>query len=156
MRLTGQIEVKAPRQTVFEAVRNARFFASCIEGVSELTEIDATHYSALMETKLSFMRFKFRVLVDLPRIDPPGEIEARIEGTPLGFLGRLTAVSVTALTEADGVTTLGYDMEVALTGKLGSLGQSVFKAKATEMTRQFAERLRARLEGPACEAGMKA
>jgi carbon monoxide dehydrogenase subunit G len=151
MRLTGEIEVKAPREAVFDAVRNARFFASCIDGVSELTEIDATHYSALMETKLSFMRFKFKVTVDLARIDPPGEIEARIEGTPLGFLGRLTAVSVTALTEADGVTTLAYSMELALTGKLGSLGQSVFKAKATDMTRQFAERLRAGLEPSICE-----
>jgi carbon monoxide dehydrogenase subunit G len=151
MRLTGEIEVKAPREAVFDAVRNARFFASCIDGVSELTEIDATHYSALMETKLSFMRFKFKVTVDLARIDPPGEIEARIEGTPLGFLGRLTAVSVTALTEADGVTTLAYSMELALTGKLGSLGQSVFKAKATDMTRQFAERLRAGLEPSTCE-----
>ena len=151
MRLTGEITVQAPRETVFDAVRNARLFASCIEGMSELTEIDSTHYTALMETKLSFMRFKFKVTVDLARTNPPGEIEARIEGRPLGILGRLTAVSVTTLTEADGVTTLAYSMEVALTGKLGSLGQSVFTAKATEMTRQFAERLRAALESPPCE-----
>jgi carbon monoxide dehydrogenase subunit G len=156
MRLTGQIGVKAPREAVFDAVCNARFFASCIDGVSELTEIDPTHYSAIMETKLSFMRFKFKVTVDLARIDPPREIEARIEGTPLGILGRLTAVSVTALTEADGGTTLAYSMDLALTGKLGSLGQSVFKAKATEITRQFGERLRAGLESPACEPGVKA
>ncbi|MGZ8154499.1 MAG: CoxG family protein [Burkholderiales bacterium] len=151
MRLEGEITVKAAREAVFAAVRDARFFASCIEGVSDLTEIDPTHYSALMQTKLSFMRFKFKVAVEITRLEAPGEIEARIQGKPLGFLGRLTAVSVTTLAETGGETALRYVMDVALTGKLGSLGQSVFTAKATEMTRQFADNLRAALESPACE-----
>ena len=151
MRLEGELTVKARREAVFEAVRNARFFASCIEGVSELSEIDATHYAAVMETKLAFMRFKFKVTVELTRLESPREIEARIVGKPLGFLGRLTAVSVTTLAETNGQTELRYTMDVALTGKLGSLGQSAFSAKAREMTQQFAENLRAALESPPCE-----
>jgi hypothetical protein len=34
-------------------------------------------------------------------------------------------------------------VDAALTGKLGSLGQPVLRAKAKEMERQFAERIRA-------------
>jgi hypothetical protein len=152
MRLDGDLTVNAPRSAVFDAIRDARFFASCIEGVSDLSEIDPTHYAAVMDTKLSFMHFKFKVTVELTRVAPPHAIEAKIEGRPLGILGRLTATSVTTLTDADQQTRLHYAMEVALTGKLGSLGQSAFSAKAREMTQQFGERLRAALEPRACEA----
>ena len=151
MRLDGELTVKAGREAVFDAVRNAQFFASCIEGMSDVSEIDATHYAAVMETKLSFMRFKFKVTVELTRLESPSEIEAKIEGKPLGFLGRLTVVSVTTLTETNGETALRYTMEVALTGKLGSLGQSAFTAKAKEMTKQFGDNLRAALECRTCE-----
>ncbi|MBI4193613.1 MAG: SRPBCC family protein [Betaproteobacteria bacterium] len=151
MNINGELTVKARREVVFDAVRNARFFASCIAGVSELTEIDPTHYAAVMEAKISFMRFKFKVTVELVRVESPREIEARIEGRPLGFLGRLTAVSVTTLTEAEEETRLRYAIDVALTGKFGSMGKSAFSATAREMSRQFGDNLRAALESRTCE-----
>jgi hypothetical protein len=149
MNLQGEIAVRAPRQAVFDAVRDARFFASCIDGVRELSEIDATHYSALFETKLAYMTFRFKVAVEVTRLDAPVCIEAKLEGTPLGVVGRLTASSTTTLTEAGDETRIGYAIEVALTGKLGSLGRPVLNAKAKEMERQFAEKLRAAFAAPA-------
>jgi hypothetical protein len=38
---------------------------------------------------------------------------------------------------------VSYEIEAALTGKLGSLGQPALRAKAKEMERLFAERIRA-------------
>jgi Tripartite tricarboxylate transporter TctA family len=35
MKLTGGITVRAPRETVFTALRDARFFASCVDGVQD-------------------------------------------------------------------------------------------------------------------------
>ena len=51
--------------------------------------------------------------------------------------------SVTRLAQQDGGTRVSYEVDAALTGKLGSLGQPVLRAKAKEMERQFAQRLRA-------------
>jgi hypothetical protein len=153
MNLQGEIAVRAPRQAVFDAVRDARFFASCIDGVRELNEIDATHYDALFETKLAYMTFRFKVAVEVTRLDAPTSIEAKLEGTPLGVVGRLTASSTTTLTEDGDETRIGYAIEVALTGKLGSLGRPVLNAKAKEMERQFTERLRAAFAAPEQTAG---
>ena len=36
------------------------------------------------------MKFKFKVTVQVTRAEPPREIEAKVEGTPLGIVGRLT------------------------------------------------------------------
>jgi len=147
MKFTGDIAIDAPPEAVFAKVRDARFFASCVEGVQQLNEIDAEHYTAVLETKVAYLKFKFNVAVEVVRIEPPREIEARIEGTPLGIVGRLTASSVTRLAEDNGGTRVSYEIEAALTGKLGSLGQPVLRAKAKEMERQFAERLRAAFSG---------
>ena len=142
MKFTGDISVPAPRDAVYAKVRDARFFASCVEGVRDLNEIDPDHYTAVLETKVAYLKFKFNVAVEVTRADPPREIEAKIEGTPLGIAGRLTARSLTRLEEEGGGTKISYEIEAALTGKLGSLGQPVLRSKAKELERQFAERMR--------------
>ena len=151
MKFTGDISVPAPREAVYAKVRDARFFASCVEGVRDLNEIDSDHYTAVLDTRVAYLKFKFNVAVEVVRADPPHEIEAKIEGTPLGIVGRLTASSVTRLAEENGGTKISYEIEAALTGKLGSLGQPVLRSKAKELERQFAERMRAAF-APAAEA----
>src|SRR5579883_2467188 len=154
MKFSGELSVKAPRAEVYKAVRDARFFASCVEGVSDLTETAPQTYAALFETRVAYMKFKFKVTVEVVRAQEPDEIEAKIEGTPLGIVGRLTASSMTRLSEIPDGTRITYEVDAALTGKLGSLGQPVLKAK--EMERQFATRLAAAFAAPARSASIPA
>src|ERR1700689_348183 len=129
MKFTGEVTVKAPRAKVYAAVRDARFFASCVDGVQDLQETALDTYSAVFATKVAYMSFKFKVTVEVVRAEEPREIEAKVEGAPLGIVGRLTATSLTTLTEAGGETKIAYAVDAALTGKLGSLGQPVLRAK---------------------------
>ena len=141
MNIVGQITVAAPREAVFKALSDAPFFASCIEGVRDLKGIDASHYSAVLETRVAYLRFNFKVDVEITRLVPPDEIEARIEGTPLGIVGRLTATATTRLAETGGQTIIHYSIDALLAGKLGSMGQPVLRAKAKDMEKHFTERL---------------
>ena len=152
MKLAGDITIAASRQAVFDALRDARLFAACIEGVRDLQEVDATHYRAVMETKVAYIKFKFDVSVEVTRVEAPHLIAARIEGTPHGIVGRLSATSLTTLAEQDQGTRVQYEIEAALTGKLGSLGQPVIRSKAREMERLFADNLRSAFAGRAAGA----
>ena len=152
MKFSGELMVKAPRGAVFDALRDARFFASCVDGVRDLVEIAPDRYAAVFETKVAYMKFSFKVTVELTRADPPREIEAKVEGAPLGVVGRLTATSVTTLTEVGDETRIAYSVDAALTGKLGSLGQPVLRAKSREMEKQFATRLQAAFDQSKAEA----
>ena len=143
MKFTGELSVKAPPTAVYEKVRDARFFASCVDGVKDLTEIGPDQYSAVFETKVAYMKFAFKVTVAITRAEPPREIEASVEGAPMGIVGRMTATSVTTLTEVGDETKIAYAIDATLTGKLGSLGQPVLRSKAREMEKQFAARLAA-------------
>ncbi len=82
MKFSGDLTVKAPRAEVYKAVRDARFFASCVDGVSDLTETAPDTYAAVFETKVAYMKFKFKVTVEVVRAEEPSEIEAKVEGTP--------------------------------------------------------------------------
>ena len=143
MNISGEIMVPAPRAAVFDKLKDAPFFASCVDGVKDLKEIDATHYDAVLETKVAYMTFKFKVTVEITNLTPPDTIEARVEGTPLGVVGRLTATARTQLREADSQTVIAYSIDSTLAGKLGSIGQPVLRAKAKDMEKKFTERLRA-------------
>ncbi len=151
MKFSGEITVGAQRAAVFEKLQDIHFFASCIEGVRELTPLDAQRFNAVLETKVAYMSFKFKVTVELTEVTPPEVIVTKIEGAPMGLVGRLTAISATRLVEADGETTIQYEIDAALTGKLGSIGQPVLKAKAKEMEKQFAKNLRAAFEPSAVQ-----
>ncbi len=143
MKVQGVISVTAPREAVFSRLSDAGFFASCLDGVQDLTEIDPTHYSALFETRIAYLRFTFKVIVAMTKHSPPSEIEATVEGTPLGAVGRLTATARTELSERGTQTDIIYAIDASLTGKLGSMGEPVLRTKAKEMEKQFAERLMA-------------
>jgi uncharacterized protein len=141
MKVEGEISVPAPRALVFDRLSDAQFFTSCIDGVRDLAAIDATHYSALFATRIAYMRFTFKVNVEMSRLDAPTAIEAKVEGTPLGVVGRLTATAATELAEVDGGTAIRYAIDATLTGKLGSMGEPVLRAKAREMEKQFGQNL---------------
>jgi uncharacterized protein len=143
MNVSGQFTVPAPREVVFNTIREPRTFVGLVDGVTELKEIDPTHFTAVFETKVAYMKFKFNVAVEVTRIEAPGEIAAKIEGTPLGIIGRLTATTFTKLSEADNETLVEYSIDSTLAGKLGSIGQPVLRSKAKDMEKQFAEKLRA-------------
>ena len=152
MKVEGEISVSAPRELVFGRLSDAQFFTSCIDGVKELTALDATHYSALFVTRIAYMRFTFKVNVEMTRIEPPDRIEAKVEGTPLGVVGRMTATAATELVEDGGQTTIRYSIEATITGKLGSMGEPVLRAKAKEMEKQFSQNLIAAFAGGGTEA----
>ncbi len=94
----------------------------------------------MFETTVAYMKFKFRAVVQLARVQEPSEIEARIEDRPIGLIGRPFAKSPALLNDS------------TLTGKRRSIDQPMFRTKVKQMEKQFADRLRATFEN-AQEAG---
>lgn len=151
MKFSGEIAVDAARDAVFAKLQDVHFFASCIDGVRDLTPLDEKRFDAVLETKLAYMSFKFKVTVELTEVTAPELIAAKIEGAPMGLVGRLIATSSTRLIDAGGQTKIQYEIDTALTGKLGSIGQPVLKSKAKDMEKQFAKNLQAAFSAKATE-----
>jgi len=150
MNVSGEFTIAAPRAGVFETIRDPKSFISLVDGIRDLKEIDPTHYEAVFETKIAYLNFRFKGAVEVVRLDID-EIAAKIEGTPLGVVGRLTAMTKTTLTEAGNETKIAYSVDATLAGKLGSMGQPVMRSKAKDLEKQFVSRLRERFAQAAAE-----
>jgi hypothetical protein len=143
MILTGEIEVSASREAVFNKLNDVPFFASCIDGVSDLEKISETQYKATLTTKVAYIQFKFLVQVEITENIFPEKITAKTEGNPIGMIGRLLAVSSATLVEKNNQTMIQYSIDLKLTGKLGGMGQPVLRSKTKELEQQFAKNLQA-------------
>jgi uncharacterized protein len=144
---TGEIIVQVDRETAFKFVEVPEQLAQCIPGCSDLREVAPGRFTATLTSEVSFMTLKFQVVVEVVKINPPNDIEARITGRPTGISGNLAATAALHLTDAGpGRTLIRHSSSVGLTGKLGSLGQPVFRAKSAEMSGKFAANLKAAIE----------
>jgi uncharacterized protein len=122
MKVSGNFAFNAARDLVFRALKDARCFDRSVDGVRELKEIGDHRHEAVFETTVAYLKFKLNGIGELVRVTKPCEIEAKIEGTPLGIVGRLSAISLTRLEDAGSNTKVSYTADSALSGELGSLG----------------------------------
>jgi hypothetical protein len=143
MILSGEILVDASQEAVFNKLNDVPFFASCVEGVSDLEQINENSYKAILTTKVAYIQFKFQVLVEITENIFPEKITAKTEGNPIGVIGRLLAISSANLIKVNDKTLIQYSIDLKLTGKLGSMGQPVLKSKTKELEQQFAKNLQA-------------
>lgn len=143
----GEITVDVDRDTAFHFIEIPEQLARCIPGCSDLREEAPGRFTAVLSSEVSFIKLNFQVVVEVVKIDPPRGIEARISGRPLGISGQLSGKAELELAEAgQGRTIIRHCSDIGLTGRLGSLGQPVFRAKSAEMSNRFAENLKAAIE----------
>src|SRR2546428_5723141 len=135
------------RTAVFQTVKNPVWLAQCISGCKDLRELAEGRYSAVLTNEVGFITLRFKVIVEVVKIDPPSGIEAKITGDAIGLVGRVQATAGLELSEVGpNQTEIRYSSNVSLTGKLGGLGEPVFRAKSAEVARQFGTNLKAAID----------
>ena len=144
---TGEIAVSIDCVTAFGFVADPLWLVQCVPGCEDLHELSPGRYAAVLTNKVAYISLRFKVVGEIVRIEPPNVIEVKLTGDSVGVAGHLVATAGLELTD-QGVqgTVIRYAADVALTGKLGGLGQPVFRAKSAELAREFGENLRIALE----------
>ena len=143
----GAVSVNADRTVAFGIISDPLRLARCVPGCHDLREISPGRYSAVITNKVAIIALSFKVIVEIVKIEPPNTIEAKLTGDAIGLSGRVIATASLRLGSGDdGHTGIAYSADVALTGKLGGLGESVFRTKSAELAREFAANLKATIE----------
>jgi uncharacterized protein len=143
MTMTGEVILPASRETVWAKLNDAETLKACIAGCEELTQHDATHFSAVVKVKIGPVKATFRGKVELVDLDPPNGYRIQGEGEG-GVAGHARGGARVTLTDAaEGGTLLAYDVEAQVGGKIMQLGarliNSVAKKYADEFFASFAE-----------------
>ena len=148
MRISRRFIIACGADQVLSELRSPLALARCVPGLESFHQREDGDYQGRLAVSVAFVSLKFDVtlhMLDAPGGDP---IRAEIEGKPIMLAGKLHAdVEISATPEGQASSLVEYVMEVALTGKLGSMGQSAFRSLAEESGQQFARNLATLLTG---------
>ncbi|MBQ0904996.1 CoxG family protein [Micromonospora sp. U21] len=127
-------------ERVFELFLDQATMAACIPGCEELVRVDERHYSGRLVNEIAHVRFNASFSAEIVELDPPREVRAVLKGEDrrLGSSLRLDAV-LGVLPNGNG-SEVSYRMEMALWGKLGRMGESIFRRRTAEVEKQFVEK----------------
>jgi uncharacterized protein len=141
----GEFTVAVPQDRAFAFISDPFKIATCIPGCTDLREISPGKYGAKLTNRVGPISISFDVTVELTKVEAPTAIDAVVSGNAAG--GRLTATATVRLDAVDAANTkVSYTVDLGLTGKLGGIGQPVFRAKSDELSKKFGANVRAALE----------
>lgn len=136
MTMTGEVQLPATREVVYEKLNDAEVLKVCIPGCEELNKDSDTEFRVVATNKIGPVKARFKGKVHLTDLDPPNgyRISGEGDGGVAGFAKGGAAVS---LTEKDGGTLLTYNVEAQIGGKLAQLGQRLINGAAKKLADQF-------------------
>lgn len=123
MEVTGQISVQAPRTVVFEEMQQPETLKRAIPNCESIERRGDDAYTAVIDERIANISIELDIDIEITALREPEFVEITISGEALGGntgadgVGRFELSS----TDQDG-TTIDYEMDIAVSGKLASLG----------------------------------
>jgi carbon monoxide dehydrogenase subunit G len=148
MRFEKQVTVDAPRQNVWDFLWDVSRLAACIPGCETAEEVEPyQRYQATIREKVGPFRVKVPLAIEVLENTAPERLVARASGKDTVVQSHVKVELDLALIEmSPQVTQLQLTADVAVLGKLGTLGHSVIVRKGDEIVGQFAAALRTELQ----------
>ncbi len=147
MKFEKTVTVKAPREAVWKFLWDVPRVAACLPGCKGAQVVEeGKRYTATVGERVGPFRVEFPLSIEVLESSPPEHLKARAGGKDAKVDGLVKVELDLRLVESGGGTEMRLSTDVAVLGKLGTLGHSVIVRKGDELVAKFAEGLRAHLE----------
>lgn len=146
MKLTEEIRINAPRETVFAALNDADILRQSIPGCEELEKTSDTSFSAKVRAKIGPVRARFSGDVTLSDIKAPESYTLSGQGKG-GAAGFARGEAKVQLDEDGDATVLKYDVSATVGGKLAQIGGRLIDSSARSLAGEFFENFSKVVEG---------
>ena len=135
MKLTGSYEIKLNKQSVWEALNNPEILKKVIPGCEEFTKNSDTKFTTKATNKIGPFNASFTGDIELKDLNPPDSYKIVGQGnSPVGFaIGEANV----KLEENNGITTLTYNVEANVGGKIAQVGSRLIDMTAKKMADIF-------------------
>ncbi|MBA4790461.1 MAG: carbon monoxide dehydrogenase subunit G [Pseudomonadota bacterium] len=146
LQMSGEYQLTAPRERVYEALNDEAVLKQCIPGCEEIERLSDDTLRAVVVAKVGPVKARFKGKVTLSDLTPPERYRITGEGDG-GIAGFAKGGALVTLTERDGGTHLLYEVEVQIGGKLAQLGQRLVAGTAKKNADEFFDNFVRLLEG---------
>jgi hypothetical protein len=137
MKIGSTLTIPAEPSQVFERFLDPDTMRACIPGCEKLERLDDTHYRGLLVNEVAHVRFSASFAAEVTEIQPPSLVRAVLTGEDRK-LGSSLKINATLEVAPDGdQSKVSYEMDIALWGKLGRLGEPIVRRRSVEVERQF-------------------
>jgi carbon monoxide dehydrogenase subunit G len=136
MTMTGEVQLAASRQTVWEKLNDPDVLKATIPGCESLEKTSDTAFAAVAVTKIGPVKARWKGKVTLTDLDPPNGYKIVGEGEG-GVAGFAKGAADVKLSDKDGGTLLSYNVEAQIGGKLAQLGQRLVNGAAKKLADDF-------------------
>src|SRR5262245_17641931 len=152
MHFAKQVTLQAPHQVVWDLLWDITKLASCVPGCQSAEMVDPyVRYRATVQEKVGPFRLTVPLDIDIVEYTAPRRLTARASGRDRLIQSHVKVELALTLHEVDPQsTTLQVETDVAVLGKLGTLGHSVIIRKGEDIVDQFAAALQAEIEKERC------
>lgn len=148
MEFEKEVEILAPKEKVWNFIWDVDHFIACIPGCKEAKTIEeGKRYAATMVEKVGPFRVEFPTTIEVLEREELTHIRAQASGADNKIGSRMKVELDVRLHERDNKTVLGFTARVDILGKLAALGHSIIKRKADQVLDEFAQAVKAKLEG---------
>lgn len=148
MQFEKEVEIRAPKEKVWEFIWDVDRFIACVPGCKEAKTIEAgKRYSATIVEKVGPFRVEFPTTIEVLEREEQKHIKARASGAD-NKIGSRMKVDLDVSLRGDGATTvLAFVAGVDILGKLAALGHGIIKRKSDQALDEFAQAVKKQLEG---------
>lgn len=137
MKMAGEQHIAASRQRVWEALNDADVLRQCIPGCQSLDKEADDRFAAVAEVKIGPIGARFKGNVSLSDLDPPNGYTIAGQGNG-GIAGSAKGSAKVRLSDAGGGgTTVSYDVDAEVGGRMAQLGGPIIDATAKQLAAKF-------------------
>ena len=139
MKLTGSYKLNVKKEVVWKALNDPNILKQCIPGCESFDKESNNVFNATATNQIGPMNATFSGIVNLSNIQENDSYTLSGEGqSSVGFANGSADVK---LIEENGITTLTYEVDVNVGGKIAQLGSRLINGVAKKMSDYFFGRL---------------
>ncbi len=139
MRVAGEYTIEAPPERVWEALMDPEVLAGTLPGFKSLEEVAENVFEGSLALGVGPVQGRFNGKLSLKELQPPSSYRLHLDGRGApGFVDGEGEVKLEASPEG---TTLLYDVEVTVGGKIAGVGQRMLEMVSRTLTKQALDRL---------------
>src|SRR5256885_10513648 len=132
MTMTGEVQLPAPRQTVWQKLNDPEVLKATIPGCESLEKTSDTSFQAVAVTRIGPVKARWKGKVTLTDLDPPNGYRIVGEGEG-GVAGFAKGAADVKLSDKDGGTLLTYNVEAQIGGEYTPLCQRQVQRSVQKM-----------------------
>ncbi|HEY7597069.1 MAG TPA: SRPBCC domain-containing protein [Actinophytocola sp.] len=157
MKLASEFSVPAAPEKVFPLFFDPETMRGCIPGCERLVREDEQTYRGTLVNEIAHVRFSagFAAVISSVTDQPDGKAVAAVLSGEDRRLGSSIKIDARLTVRPDGEgdssgdsSVVGYEMDMALWGKLGRLGEPIIRRRSREVELEFAKALAAACGAP--------